>query len=388
MNKFVQLHILTNYGPSNLNRDDLGRPKTVVVGGTQRLRVSSQCLKRAWRTADVFEAETGIRTKEIGVKIKIALTTELTLKQVIDGADAETAKKSTIAEKNAQELAWKIASVFVDKMKKDGKADDEEEAADRTTAKKDAKKSNVDKKTLKSEQMVFFYPEEIANVDRLIAELKRGNKKVLTEKDVNDLLVTKGSGADVGMFGRMMACSPRFNVEAAVQVAHAFTVHKAAVEDDYFSAVDDLNKHEEHSGSGHIGEAEFGAGLFYLYACIDRTLLKENLGNNDALVKKAISALVESAVTVSPTGKQNSFASRAYASCVVAEKGNKQPRSLASAFLKPVRGEDVLGEAVKALMNTRKAFNEVYKDDSKEYVLRTVEPEGTLDELKQYCSGE
>ena len=124
MNKFVQLHILTNYGPSNLNRDDLGRPKTVVVGGTQRLRVSSQCLKRAWRTADVFEAETGIRTKEIGVKIKIALTTELTLKQVIDGADAETAKKSTIAEKNAQELAWKIASVFVDKMKKDGKADD------------------------------------------------------------------------------------------------------------------------------------------------------------------------------------------------------------------------------------------------------------------------
>ena len=82
MEKFVQLHILTNYGPSNLNRDDLGRPKTVVVGGVQRLRVSSQCLKRAWRTSDVFEAETGIRTKELGVKIKNALMTDLTLAQV------------------------------------------------------------------------------------------------------------------------------------------------------------------------------------------------------------------------------------------------------------------------------------------------------------------
>lgn len=388
MAKFIQLHILTNYGPSNLNRDDLGRPKTAVIGGVQRLRVSSQCLKRAWRTSEVFELETCIRTKEIGVKIKDALIADLTLNQILKGANISSGKKSAISENEAKEFAWKIASVFVDKMKKDSKNDDEKETEDKTSEKKDKKKSNVDKKTLKSKQMVFYYWEEIANIDLLIQELKNGGKKTLTEKDINDLLVTKGAGVDVGMFGRMMACSSKFNVEAAVQVAHAFTVHKSAVEDDYFSAVDDLNKHEEHSGSGHIGEAEFGAGLFYLYVCIDSELLKENLGGNEELVQKAILALVESAVTVSPSGKQNSFASRAYASYVLAEKGDKQPRSLAGAFLKPVSGEDVFDNAVSSLINTRKAFNAVYGDKSEPKILNAVKGEGTLDDLKCYCAGE
>lgn len=189
MEKFIQLHIFTNYGPSNLNRDDLGRPKTVVIGGALRLRVSSQCLKHAWRTGEVFEIGTGIRTKEIGIKIKDALTTDLTLQQVLDGANISSTKKSTIADKDAQEFAWKIASVFVDKMKKDGKSDnDDGETEEKATSKKDKKKSNVDKITLKSEQMVFYYPEEIENIGRLIQKLKSSNKKDLSEKDVNDLL--------------------------------------------------------------------------------------------------------------------------------------------------------------------------------------------------------
>jgi CRISPR system Cascade subunit CasC len=54
MTTFLQLHLLTAYPPSNLNRDDTGRPKSVIFGGTPRLRVSSQSLKRAWRTSDVF----------------------------------------------------------------------------------------------------------------------------------------------------------------------------------------------------------------------------------------------------------------------------------------------------------------------------------------------
>ena len=44
MNKFVQLHLLTSYPPANLNRDDLGRPKTAMMGGANRLRVSSQAV--------------------------------------------------------------------------------------------------------------------------------------------------------------------------------------------------------------------------------------------------------------------------------------------------------------------------------------------------------
>jgi CRISPR system Cascade subunit CasC len=88
MSEFIQLHSLTSYPPSNLNRDDLGRPKTAVMGGSQRLRVSSQSLKRAWRESDIFKealsGHIGIRTKEMGVHIYKALTTGCSLEDAID----------------------------------------------------------------------------------------------------------------------------------------------------------------------------------------------------------------------------------------------------------------------------------------------------------------
>ena len=70
MSTFIQLHLLTSYPPSNLNRDDLGRPKTAVVGGRTRLRIASQSLKRAWRQSDLFKSAVGDyigkRTKRVG----------------------------------------------------------------------------------------------------------------------------------------------------------------------------------------------------------------------------------------------------------------------------------------------------------------------------------
>lgn len=349
MGNFLQLHLLTNYGPANLNRDDLNRPKTAIVGGVQRLRVSSQCLKRAWRTAEVFESvlagHIGKRTKEMGKKI---------YKDLIAGG---------IKDKESKEWAAKIAEVF-GKIKKEDKKDPLKE--------------------LEIEQLAHFSMEEIAAIDALIKKMI-GTKTGPSDDDLKLLQKNRGS-ADIAMFGRMLADKPAFNAEAAVQVAHAFTVHKTAVEDDYFSAVDDLNAHDEHVGSGHIGEAEFGAGLFYLYVCVDRDLLKKNLGgDDDALVEKAIKALIESAATVSPTGKQNSFASRAYASYILAEKGDKQPRSLSGAFLRPINGEKILDDSIVLLKQTREMFNKVYKDETKSYELNAVKGEGTLDELKKYC---
>ena len=61
MTQFIQLHVLTSYPPSNLNRDDMGRPKTARMGNAERLRISSQSLKRHWRVSDVFEEARGER---------------------------------------------------------------------------------------------------------------------------------------------------------------------------------------------------------------------------------------------------------------------------------------------------------------------------------------
>lgn len=310
MSRFVQLHVLTSYPPSNLNRDDTGRPKTAVIGDCTRLRISSQSLKRAWRTSDIFESalkgHIGTRTKEKGISIYQSL------------------RQQDVGEKNAREWAKAIASQF-GKLKSDKKTDDNED--------------------LHVEQLVHFSPEEEKAIDELVSQLVASG--VAPTEDDLKLLRKQHSAADIAMFGRMLASSPSFNTEAAVQVAHAITVHKAAVEDDYFTAVDDLNNGEEDSGAAHIGELGFGAGVFYLYICIDRELLQKNLGGDAELTQAALNAFVQAVTKVSPTGKQNSFASRAYASFVLAEKGDQQPRSLAQAFLKPVkpnaeRGEDTL----------------------------------------------
>jgi CRISPR system Cascade subunit CasC len=171
-------------------------------------------------------------------------------------------------------------------------------------------------------------------------------------------LLHEQQAVDIAMFGRMLASKTQFNGEAAVQVAHAIGVHASPIEDDYFTAVDDLNVSDP--GAAHIGEAGFAAAVFYQYICVDRELLLSNLGGDEALLSRALRGLTEAALKVGPSGKQNSFASRAYAHFALAEKGNQQPRSLALAFLQPVKGEDYGVEAVRKLRQLVSNMDSVY----------------------------
>lgn len=342
MTTFLQLHLLTSYPPACLNRDDLNRPKSAKMGGVDRLRISSQSLKRAWRTSDVFSeqltGEIGIRSKELGRRIKEALLTGTSLGVLIQENPPTAKADGLISEKDASEWAWAIAFEFVQ-----------------------GKESNLSKDSLKSEQVVFYSRDELDEMEKLVIALRKTRTHAPTP-DQLETLKKKGSPrtADLAMFGRMLASSPDFNVEAACQVAHAVTVHRAAVEDDYFSAVDDLNRREENVGFAFGGEQGFGAGLFYQYVCIDCDRLRENLGGDVGLAERAIEALIEAAATVAPTGKQNSFASRAWAYYVLAEKGSRQPRALSLAFMKPVREGDMLNDAVAALTSMRDNLDKVY----------------------------
>lgn len=349
MSRFLQLHILTTYPPSNLNRDDTGRPKTALVGDAMRLRVSSQSLKRAWRTSEMFQAamagHIGVRTKRLGRDV---------FKSLVNLGVSET---------NSRDWARSIAGQF-------GKV-----------------KSGTDEDGLDIDQLAHISPEEQAAVDALVSATAEQN--TAPSDGQLALLRRPASAVDIAMFGRMLADSPAFNVEAAVQVAHAITVHKAAVEDDYFSAVDDLNAGLEDKGAGHIGERGYGAGLFYLYLCIDRELLEENLGGDATLAARALEALMNAVTRVSPTGMQNSFASRAYAGFILAESGDQQPRSLVQAFLKPIRPSNefsMFDEAVKAIKKRRENFDKVYGPcaDST-YEINVETGEGTLSELAAFA---
>ncbi len=342
-NVFLQLHFLTPYAPSNLNRDDLGRPKTALFGGSQRLRVSSQSLKRAWRTSAVFETELaehiGTRTKRFGDVVLPILS------KVLD-------------EKKAKKLASMLAEQF----------------------------GAVKEEGLRTEQLAHITPEEKRHLEALAGTLASEGGREPTKDELAGLVGHAKGAADISLFGRMLAAKTEFNVEAACQVAHAISIHKVAIEDDYFTAVDDLKTDEDDAGAAHVGTQEFASAVLYHYVCIDRGLLAENLGGDEALVQKTLRALGEACLTVAPNGKQNSFASRSRAHFVLVERGSGQPRSLASAFLKPVGGDDLLAEGVKALQSIREKLAKIYEDEAPSRSFDVLAGEGTKREVLDFLA--
>ncbi len=350
MSNFLQLHLLTFYPPSNLNRDDLGRPKSAIIGGTTRLRISSQALKRTWRTSEAFklalDGHLASRTQRIGEVIHAHLLDR------------------QVAPEKATKITREIIAVF-------GKP-----------------KSESDKSPLFTEQLAFISDEE-RQAALALAERMVSDEKFDAKKQAGDILRRTDTAADLAMFGRMLADNPDYNRDAAVQVAHAVTTHKITIEDDYYTAVDDLKKPSEDAGAGFLGEAGFGAGVFYLYACIDCDLLQKNLGGDAALAGTACAALVEAAATVAPGGKQASYASRARASFILAERGTAQPRSLAAAFLKPVSETeadgDMMAASIARLTKLRADVAKAYGDAEAETAIMDISGHGTLAEIMAFC---
>ncbi|MGO9420806.1 type I-E CRISPR-associated protein Cas7/Cse4/CasC [Roseiarcus sp.] len=353
MSDFLQLHVLTAYPPSNPNRDDLGRPKTATIGGSTRQRISSQAIKRAIRTSEPFatalNGHQGQRTQRLGDEI------------------FEHLKANGVSEDKARAAARDVAAAF-------GKLDD--------------KKSKDEPDPLRIRQLAFVSPDERRLATELAEKVAAG-EKLPKDKDLAKAVLQTADGAvDIAMFGRMLADNPDFNRDAAVQVAHAFTTNAVDIEDDYYTAVDDLKTREEDAGAGFVGETGFGAGVYYIYVCVDRGLLVKNLGGDAALAARGLEALVRALATASPSGKRNSFANHVRPEFILAEKGTAQPRSLASAFTRPVDGEDQIGESIARLRRKREAFAAAYgKDWTDEKVLHVgQEGTATLDKLAAFAS--
>jgi CRISPR system Cascade subunit CasC len=348
MTRFLQLHFLTVYPPSNPNRDDTGRPKTAQFGGATRLRLSSQALKRSWRTSELFhsalEGRLGRRTQRLGREIE------------------EHALKNGASPERAREIARAVADIF-------GKV----------KAENDADPADI-------EQLAFIGPEEreaaLVTADELIAghavDLAKATSKTLRRAD---------SAVDIAMFGRMLADDPDFNREAAVQVAHAITTHRVVVEDDYYTAVDDLKTAAEDAGAGFIGEAGFSAGLFYNYACIDQALLVKNLSGDEELAKRGIAALIEAAMTEAPRGKQASFASRPRCQWAMVERGDRTPRTLAAAYFKPVGDADILASSIARIQDLRERFADAYDDRPDHRIMDVTAGTGSMKALVAFATG-
>jgi CRISPR system Cascade subunit CasC len=351
------------------------------------LRISSQSLKRAVRTAQIFwdalESEPGMSEGVLGTRTRSAID------RIVQ----------TIMSKAADKQMTKDAALAAVKgalAKKGNDQSEEQDDGDNSNGKKTKKKSSKGDKlifgTLNSEkgketetkEIIHFSPSELKLLDDLALQIAEGRSP---EKKAADYMLKRPACVDIALFGRMLADTPEYNVEAAAQIAHAFTTHRADVEDDYFTAVDDLNQR----GAAHVSVGEFGSGVFYVYACINASLLIHNFGDGNEsaleLSKKTAAALIETLARTSPSGKQNSYASRAHALYGLVEAGPQQPRSLAAAFLKPVdaarEGEgDLLKASVSRLQALREAFERAYGKPAEAHkIMNVLEETGSLADL-------
>jgi CRISPR system Cascade subunit CasC len=325
--RFIQIHTLHTYPAALLNRDDAGLAKRLPYGGAVRTRISSQCLKRHWRVADDAFA-----LAKLGVPMatRTRYVAELIRRHLVEQGVDEGRALAT-----AEAL---LEALFGDK------ADKKKEGA----------------KALQTGQAVLFGNEEInylaqrcGEIAKTVAEpatLKAEVAKFLKEEKKNIEALKLGSGLEAALFGRMVTSDVLANRDASISVAHAFTVHEAQVENDYFTVVDDFAQEEDGAGSAGIFDTELASGLYYGYVVVDVPQLVANLEGIAAkevfatgteaeqreLAGKVSQHLLHLIATVSPGAKRGSTAPYDWAKFVLVEAGDWQPRSLAAAFHDPL----------------------------------------------------
>ena len=302
----IEVHMLKNYPPVNLNRDESGAPKSCFFGGVQRGRISSQCLKRSWRKSEIFQAagSTGIRTRKLPELIKDKLL------------------EMGVAEDLAEEAKVKMTGV--------------------------ANKNGTTTNDGETSQIVFYSRDEIERVAQRVKEAidEDGDLKTFKKRKpkefsamVEDAKINPIS-ADIALFGRMVTSDYFMDVNASMQVAHAISTHAVNRESDYYTAMDDLLKAGEETGAGMIGDTDYNSCCYYEYASIDTDVLLENLRNSpnpEELVEKILPALLQAMAYSNPSGKQNTFAGQVFPDMVMIEcKKNKIPLSYVNAYEVPV----------------------------------------------------
>jgi len=330
MKTFVEIHVLQNFAPSNLNRDDTGAPKDAFFGGTRRARISSQCLKRAIR--DYFKIK--VEGKEL-LQENLGYRSKRLLDRIVNHLVKE-GRNQEAARTRARLAMLAGAGILI--APSDAESDEDE----------------------KSEYLIFLGTKEIESVAATVKERwdaekweaisealnktsvkeikKEATKKASKElKESFSRILNGGKAVDVALFGRMLADMPKKNQYAACHVAHAISTHAVDREFDFYTAVDDL-KPEDTAGADMMGTVEFNSACFYRYAVVDWEKLVENLQDDRELAARGLRSFLESFVVAEPTGKQNTFAAHNPPEFVTVSVGrNRAPRNLANAFETAVR---------------------------------------------------
>ncbi|MEX0681587.1 MAG: type I-E CRISPR-associated protein Cas7/Cse4/CasC [Balneolales bacterium] len=369
--KFLQIHTLTSYPGTLLNRDDAGFAKRLPFGGSTRTRISSQCLKYHWRN---FKGEHALYNMDVPRSYRSRETFQ------------RRVAKPLVDEGYPESLVLAGTFSLIDRL-----------LSDKQSGKNEIKKlirpdeGQNPWEQLETSQITVFGEPEMRYLRQLLSEKLDEFKekspafweadgsvsddaiedavKMMQEFSKKELknnlkALRTASGLDAAMFGRMVTSDVLARGDAAIHVAHAFTTHAEESESDYFSAVDELRRDEPEEsgelGAGHINSTEIASGLFYQYVVIDLPLLVSNIEGvsrnewdeaDKALSMETIKSMIHLIATVSPGAKLGSTAPYSYAQCMLVESGSAQPRTLANAFERavPKNGQGVLANSYNVM---------------------------------------
>lgn len=412
----LELHIIQNFAPSNLNRNDIGEPKKCVFGGTRRARISSQCFKREMR--NLF-AEGNYFSEE--QKNNLAKRTKLLLNEIVEGLvsegkDKEVSKQIATIALNAGKLNvkdngkteyllflgqdeirrivkfcmdnWQVLSEVnsayettrevqkeIENLTNDAESFKSEQREDLNKV-KDTYKGDKEKIKEESEKIKNRFAEKADENKEQIRKLR--DKKKDAEKSAKASIPTDiktnfvkildgGKAADLALFGRMIANLPKNNVDGSSQFSHLLSTHTTEVEFDFFTALDDLQKDED-SGAGMLDVIQYNSACFYRYANVDVKLLEKNLQKDEQLTKATTEAFIRTMIEAIPKAKQTSFSTHENPSFVLAIVRDAGFCSLANAFEKPINtnGKKSLIEgSIENLTEHWGKISRVYGDTSK-----------------------
>lgn len=331
---FIELHILQNFAPSNLNRDDTGNPKDTEFGGVRRARVSSQAIKRSIRLHPVFA-----KTTDVKPAVRTRWMTRLLAEALVNAGKKE-------------EEAKEVANAFSVQYSK------LEEKKGHTSVLLYLSKTEIEK-------AVKAITDQWKDITKNLKDGKSPEIDALAKELFKDLK-DRTSAPDIALFGRMLAEKPELNIDAACQVAHAISTHRVNMDMDFYTAVDDLTRDDE-AGAGMMGVTAFNSACFYRYTRIDWDLLVKNLDGDKELARKTVEGFARAAALAIPSGKQNSFAAQNppdFMLGVVRKDG--QSWSLANAFETPVKPNSeggLMSASIKKLNDYWGKLNKVYGSD-------------------------
>lgn len=283
-NTRVEFHILQSFPVTCLNRDDVGAPKTAVIGGSTRARVSSQCWKRQVRLAmQELGITHGSRTK---------LISEMIAKACLEkGADAIQAKA----------CGDKIEQIFIKKK--------EEKKPKKAKEKEVVEEAVTDVGQEKTDTLLFLSPKEVGILAEAFSQKGFDPDQVILQKDVKkqakEMAALIGDvyeavdALDIALFGRMVAQAAELNVEASASFSHAISTHKVSNEVEFFTALDDL---QTDPGAAHMGSLEFNSATYYRYISLDLGQLCQTLAGQS--LPETVEAFTKALFVAVPAARQ------------------------------------------------------------------------------------